>query len=65
MLAVDQADVEMAKLLKAKGANLNPEIKTGDSPLHLAAMSGKAEMATWLIESGAALDATDSRGARP
>lgn len=50
------AQVEIAKLLLAKGANINARSPNGTTPLMMAAGNGSAQMVQFLLESGA--DAT-------
>ncbi|MDR6990166.1 ankyrin repeat domain-containing protein [Luteimonas sp. 3794] len=53
---------DMARLLIARGANINASNDNGTTPLHLAAY---AEMVEILAANGANLEARDSRGSTP
>ncbi len=54
----------MAELLLANGADVNA-VEGGNTPLHGAALFGRAEMAAWLLDHGAKVNAADFRGKTP
>jgi len=54
--------VEAAKLLLAKGADVNAKAQGGYTPLHVASGLGNAEMAAFLLANGADANAKDRRG---
>lgn len=65
-IAASQGNVEIAKVLIAKGANLeaqDPGIRS--RPLHAAAMADQLPMVIYLLQQGADVDATDSKGRTP
>jgi ankyrin repeat protein len=49
-------------VLLANQANLNCADANGASPLHLSVLNGHMEVAKFLIENGAQIDAPDDRG---
>lgn len=49
--------------LLAQGANIEATEEEGTTPLHVAAILGRAEMVRFLIGKGAAINATNTRGA--
>jgi ankyrin repeat protein len=54
--------VDMARLLIAKGADVNARSKSGVTPLMVAATFNNAALAGLLIQSGADVDAKTARG---
>ena len=62
MLAVIQGEVEIARLLIDKGADVN---KTGWTPLHYAASSGHIELIHILLDEDAYIDAESPNGTTP
>jgi len=60
--AVLTGRVDIAKLLIANGAELNPKGMDDTTPLHIAAESGNAELAILLIEKGADINAVTRDG---
>ncbi len=54
----------MAELLLAHGADVNA-VEGGNTPLHGAVLFGRAEMAAWLLDHGAKVNAADFRGKTP
>jgi len=57
--------LELARLLIARGANVNCRGDEGGTPLHEAAGSGQIEFAKLLLEHGAAINAQDDKGKTP
>lgn len=62
MMAALRGQLAQAKRLAAKGAQLNRE---GWTPLHYAASGPGTEVAQWLLEQGAAIDAPSPNGSTP
>jgi len=52
-------DIEVARVLVEKGADVNLQSLSGYTPLHVAALSGKAELVQFLLEKGANRDLQD------
>ncbi|AYP74284.1 ankyrin repeat protein [Fowlpox virus] len=52
-------ELEIAKLLLDKGADINRKDIYGSSALHRAAIGGKQDMVKWLIDNGADVDSQD------
>lgn len=68
--AVANGQMDIAKLLLAKGAKVNEDCnydfcKGRNTPLHLAVLTANADMAQFLISHGAKLQATASSGRTP
>src|SRR6267143_6187620 len=57
--------VDLARLLIARGANVNCRGEEGVSPLHEAAGSGQLEVAKLLLDHGANINAKDDNGKTP
>ena len=57
--------LELARLLIARGANVNCRGEEGGSPLHEAAGNGQIEFAKLLLDHGANLNAKDDNGKTP
>jgi ankyrin repeat protein len=57
--------LELARLLIARGANVNCRGEEGVTPLHEAAGSGQIELAKLLLEHGASINAKDDHGKTP
>ena len=57
--------VDLARLLIARGANVNCRGEEGGSPLHEAAGSGQLEFAKLLLNQGANINAKDDDGKTP
>ena len=77
MIAAGGGFLELAKLLHANGADVNlaggshgrpprppSNILPGWTALHYAATAGHADMVSWLLDSGAAIDAVWTRGGK-
>jgi ankyrin repeat protein len=64
-MAVGQRDPVALRLLLARGADPKVKDKTGETHLHRAARVGYDDMVKLLIEVGAEVNATDSRGMTP
>ncbi len=58
-------DTEIAKLLIAKGADINAKSRDGSTPLHSAAFLGHTEIAELLIQEGAEVNPENYRGETP
>lgn len=54
--------VELARLLVARGANVNTAAPSGFTPLHVASGLNRREMAKYLLDAGANPNAVDMRG---
>ena len=63
--AVAMQKIDLARLLIARGANVNCRGEAGGSPLHEAAGNGDLEFAKLLLEHGAKLNAKDDTGKTP
>lgn len=63
--AAAMENLELARLLIARGANVNCRGEEGGSPLHEAAGSGQIEFAKLLLDHGANLNAKDDKGKTP
>ncbi len=63
--AAAMQNLELARLLIARGANVNCRGDEGVSPLHEAAGSGQIELAKLLLDHGAKLNAKDDHGKTP
>lgn len=57
--------IEAAKLLLARGADVDAQAKQGETALHLAAVEGNAELAKVLIAAGAQLSLSAEGGVTP
>ena len=65
--AVIGGQMEAAKLLLEKGANINPmaDDEHGGTPLHWAAALGRVDFVKFLVEAGADVNAKDDNGYTP
>jgi ankyrin repeat protein len=63
--AAGRGNVEIMKMLLAKGAVIDSRNDTSSTPLHMAAASGQKAAAELLIAKGADIDAVDNVGATP
>ncbi len=63
--AAAMENLELARLLIARGANVNCRGEEGGSPLREAAGSGQIEFAKLLLDHGANLNAKDDKGKTP
>lgn len=63
--ATMMGEMEAAKLLIERGANLNVRQEDGGTPLHIAVTLGRAEIAELLITEGADVDAKNRGGQVP
>jgi len=63
--AARAGQVEVAKRLLAKGADVNVRNEKGGSPLHAAACKGQPEMIEFLIAKGAKVNARANNGQTP
>lgn len=64
--AAYQGRLETVKrLLTDKQTDINTSDGFGSTPLHHAAMGGKADVVTWLLHNGAKVDARDTGGGTP
>jgi len=63
--AAAMQNLELARLLIARGANVNCRGDEGGSPLHEAAGHGQIELAKLLLDHGAKLNAKDNQGKTP
>ena len=63
--AADSGYFAMAKLLVARGADVNVRTKGGRSPLYLAAMHGHGAIVKLLLERGADANLKDENGVTP
>lgn len=60
--AVASKKIDLARLLIARGANVNCRGEEGGSPLHEAAGNGQIEFAKLLLDNGANINAKDDHG---
>ena len=60
-----KGNIELAKMLIRRGADVNSKNSWGISPLHIASMDGKIELAELLIENGADVNIKDDFGKTP
>jgi hypothetical protein len=63
--AVGKGDAAKVRELLKRGANPNARNELGDTPLHLAAFWGHADVARLLLEHGADVNARDASGRTP
>lgn len=63
--AVTSGHVEIIKLLKEDGADLEAKDRVGGRAIHRAAAHGQDEIVIWLMNAGAAFDAKDQDGVLP
>jgi ankyrin repeat protein len=63
--AAAMQNLELARLLIARGANVNCRGEEGGTPLHEAAGNGQIELVKLLLANGANLNAKDDRGKTP
>ena len=61
-LAVRAGDIDKTRELLKAGADVNSRDNLGGTPLHSAAWNGNVELATLLLENGAAVDAKHAEG---
>jgi ankyrin repeat protein len=59
---LDLAYAQTARLLLAKGANIEARVHGDETPLMVAAGDGETEVVRLLLEKGAEVDATDNQG---
>ena len=68
-IAAGDGDLDKAKELRSKGANMNAEAGNGNTPLHSALLTcplnKRNEMVGWLIDAGADVNAENNHGIRP
>ncbi len=62
--AVEAGDLQRVQQLMSQGANVNARTRAGLTALSLAVIHGHDEIALWLIQQGASLDARDRSGDR-
>lgn len=55
--------LEKAKMLRARGIDINAKVRGGQTALMICAERGNVDMLTWLIDNGAEIEATDGFGA--
>jgi ankyrin repeat protein len=65
LLAAQKNHLEIARLLVARGANVNARTSYFDTPLHWAASHDNADFSSFLLESGAEIDARNNDGYTP
>lgn len=63
--AIKNGNIDEAKSLIEKGANVNAMDKDGYTPLHLASINGHTEVVKYLFENGANVNAKNSNGNTP
>ncbi|NDB86369.1 MAG: ankyrin repeat domain-containing protein [Alphaproteobacteria bacterium] len=63
--AVQEGDLDFAKALIDKGADLNAANNQGETPLHIASKAGNLEVIDALAKAGADLNAADKKGETP
>jgi len=64
-VAVDQDNLDVARMLSRDKAVVNAAARDGKTPLHLAATAGRLELVQILADAGAALDHKDKAGLTP
>lgn len=64
-IAVENENIDMAKLLINKGADVNAKDGRGDTPLHIAVKNENHEFITLLIVSKASLNVKNNKGETP
>ena len=65
LFAAQQGDIDTAKLLLAKGANVNEVCPDDGTPLLVATANGHEDFALFLLENGADPNVTDANGITP
>ena len=65
MAALNNSDFEVTELLLEQGADVNARTDTGVVPLHWAVLNANPETIALLLDWGAAINYTDSRGNTP
>src|SRR5438046_4534393 len=65
LAAAERGDAQEVGRLLAAGADLNVTNRSGEVPLHLAAVSGSKDVAQLLIDRGADVNAQDRGGFTP
>jgi len=63
--AVGHNQIDVAKYLLDKGADVNAVTTDGLTPLHMAAQNGNIDMTKLLLQRGAKINALDARGWTP
>jgi peptidoglycan/LPS O-acetylase OafA/YrhL len=63
--AVVFSDLEAIETYRLQGGDLNAKDPFGSTPLHVACLFGRGEVALWLMKSGADLDARNNEGQTP
>ncbi len=65
-IAITEESLEICKILKEYGADINcKNYVTGKTPLHLACSCGYIEIINWLLEQGANLRSVNDEGEEP
>jgi ankyrin repeat protein len=65
IIAVSSGDIKKVVELLSSGADVNVTNKNNETPLHLAAWKGYAEIASLLLKHGANVNAQENTGLRP
>jgi ankyrin repeat protein len=63
--AADTGNIEIAKVLLSKGADIEARNGDGLTPLHMAVASGRPKMVRFLLGQGADIEATNEQGDTP
>ena len=64
-IASQQGNIDLAKMLIMRGADVNDKSKYGLTPLHIASIAGHVEVVELLIENGANVNGEDASGKTP
>jgi len=64
-LAAGMGQVDVARMLVERGADMSAQDEHGRTPLHLAASRGRVDVARMLVERGADVSAQDEHGSTP
>ena len=64
-MAALAGEVETARFLISKGANVNVQHKDGATPLHTAAFFGETEIVELLLENNAKINTQNNKGETP
>ncbi|XP_070568943.1 putative ankyrin repeat protein RF_0381 isoform X2 [Ptychodera flava] len=60
--AIEKGYIDVVRLLKDSGANVEAKTTAGDYPIHLAAWNGRSNIIQYLLKMGAKINATNKGG---